>query len=78
MVTKEELQTANKYWQEREQDVWRVAHSNGLDGSLKNLIEKTEFDMNSFLFDLFDNGCASLETVDILEGLTELFEEEIV
>ena len=74
MVTKEELQAANKYWQEREQDVWRVAYSNGLGESLKNLTEETDFDMNSFLFDLFDNGCANLEAVDILEGLTELFE----
>lgn len=68
------LERANKYWEDREADVWGVAIENGLDTGLQNLMETTDFDLNSFLFDLFDNGDADLENVDILEALLELFE----
>lgn len=76
MEMSKELQRANEYWEEREQEVWGVAYENGLGEALECLMETTDFDMSNFLFDLFDYGDADLETVDILEGLKEALGEE--
>lgn len=72
-ITMEDIRRADRYWEDREQDVWRAAHENGLSHKLEALIKRTDFDMGSFLFELFDNGDADLKTVDISAGLVELF-----
>lgn len=74
MATVEDLMRANKYWEEREQDVWGVAYENGLGKRLEELKKTTDFHFDSFLFDLFDYGNADLESVDILEALLEVLE----
>ena len=72
-ITMEDIRRADRYWEDREQDVWRAARENGLSQRLEALIKRTDFDMGSFLFELFDNGDADLKTVNISAELVELF-----
>ena len=77
-VTKEDLERANKYWENREKDVWEAAEEYGFRVMLENKIENEGFDLNGFLFELFDNGDAALDDVDIALELKELFKDEMI
>ena len=67
----EMMKKANEYWEKAENKVWKIATANDLDAGLQCAMELTGFDMNSFLFDLFDYGEANPTDEEILAAIIE-------
>lgn len=62
---------ANKFWEKAEERVWKVAFANDLDSGIECAMELYGFDMNEFLFDLFDYGEFNPTDEDILVAICE-------
>ena len=70
----EKLNKANKFWERAEERVWKVAFANDLDSGIECAMELYGFNMDEFLFDLFDCGEFIPSDEDILEAILEALE----
>lgn len=67
-----DIERANKYWEQKELQVLRVALENGLDSALECAMELQEgFSFDFFLFDIFDNGDYEASEEEIVEAIIE-------
>lgn len=68
-----DIERANKYWEQKELQVLRVAQKNGLDSALECAMELQEgFSLDTFLFDIFDNGDYEASEEEIVEAIIEV------
>ena len=65
---------ANRFWEKAEDRVWRVAVANNLDAGFECAMELTGFNMDEFLFDLFDYGEFNPTDEDIVVAICEALE----
>lgn len=71
----DKMMEAEKFWREAEKRVNRIMFANNLDAAADYAEENGEFNMDDFLYEVFDYGDHNPTDDEILTALTEALEE---
>lgn len=66
-----DMERAEKYWEEKENQVLYVALKSGLDSALECKMQLEDWSFGSFLYDLFDNGDYEASDEEIKNAILE-------
>lgn len=66
-----DMERAEKYWENKENQVLYVALESGLDSALECKMQLEDWSLSSFLYDLFDNGDYEASDEEIKNAILE-------